>query len=262
MVNMAEICVEHKGLVYHIAKQYVSVCAYDRAVDIEDLAQAGYIGLMQAVQTYDKSKGAFSTWAAIYIKLEMRKVLGINRGVKRADQGAASLDEVILGAEDSTLLDSLEAPDDTEGEYDHRELVQGVHSIVDTLPELQRTLIRWHDLQGQNLSAAGRSCGLTPSAANQTHHKAIQNLRRNPRMRALAKAHHLDRATSWYQHVGYRTIPQYMDKQHGGYSVLAGEVCSCSLIPVPPPPEKWRLFLSLGTGMGLDKSGEPRAHGK
>ena len=38
MVNLAEVCTEHKGLVYHIAKQYIRICAYDRAVDIEDLA--------------------------------------------------------------------------------------------------------------------------------------------------------------------------------------------------------------------------------
>ena len=79
MVNMTEVCAEHHGLVYHIAKQYMRVCEYDRAVDIEDLAQAGYIGLIQAAQTYDESKGAFSTWAGIYIKMEIRKVLGLNR---------------------------------------------------------------------------------------------------------------------------------------------------------------------------------------
>ena len=57
----AEVCSTHKGLVYHIAKQYLKVCEYDRAIDIDDLAQAGYIGLMQAVQTYDETKSSFST---------------------------------------------------------------------------------------------------------------------------------------------------------------------------------------------------------
>ena len=120
MVNIVEVCSTHKGLVYHIAKQYIKVCEYDRAIDIDDLAQAGYIGLMQAVQTYDESKSSFSTWAAIYIKLEIRKVLGITRRDQRADQGAASLSELLPGAEDCTLLDTMEASDDTEGEYDHR----------------------------------------------------------------------------------------------------------------------------------------------
>ena len=206
MVNMAEVCSEHRGLVYKVAQHYLKVCRYDRAIDIEDLAQAGYIGLMQAIQTYDENKGAFSTWAAVYIKLEMRKALGITRLDRRADQGAASLDEIIPGVEDTTLLDTLEALDDTEGEYDHRELVQGVQSTVATLPETQRTLVQLHDLQGKSLSAIGRSCGLTTSATYQTYRKAIRNLHHNPRLRALAKAHHLDQITNWYRHVG---IEQY-----------------------------------------------------
>jgi len=181
MVNITEVCSAHKGLVYHIAKQYIRVCTFDRAVDIEDLAQAGYMGLIQAVQTYDESKGAFSTWAGIYIKMEIRKVLGLSRRDQRADHGAASLDEMLPGAEDITLLDTLEAPEDIVGEYDQDEFVQGIRGIVDTLAEPERELVQLHDLQGVGLSAAGRTCGLTPSAANHIHSKAMRNLRRNPR---------------------------------------------------------------------------------
>lgn len=202
MVNIAEVCSTHKGLVYHTAKQYIKVCTYDRAVDIEDLAQAGYMGLIKAVQTYDESKGAFSTWTGLYIKMEIRKVLGLSRRDQRADHGAASLDEMLPGAEDITLLDTLESADNIEGEYDQDELVQGVRGIVDTLAEPERELVQLHDLQGIRLSAAGRACGLNPSAANHIYSKAMRNLRRNPHLRALAKAHHLDRVTSWYQHVG------------------------------------------------------------
>ena len=199
---MAEVCSTHKGLVYHIAKQYIKVCEYDRAIDIDDLAQAGYIGLMQAIQIYDETKSSFSTWAAIYIKLEMRKVLGITRRDQRADQGAASLDEMITGAEDITLLDTLEASDDTEGEYDHTELVDGVRGIVATLAEPQRTLVQQHDLQGLSLVHAGQSCGLESSAVYRAHQQAIRRLRRDPRLRALAKAHYLDQITNWHRHVG------------------------------------------------------------
>ena len=204
MVNMAEVCSTHKGLVYHIAKQYIKVCEYDRAIDMDDLAQAGYIGLMQAVQTYDETKSSFSTWAAIYIKLEIRKVLGITHRDQRADQGASSLDELLPGAEDITQLDALEAPDDN----DHVELVDGVRAIVATLAEPQRTLVQQHDLQGQSLVSAGQSCGLESSAVYRAHQQAIRKLRRDSRLRALAKAHYLDQITNWHRHVGvneYRT---------------------------------------------------------
>ena len=160
------------------------------------------MGLIQTVQTYDESKGAFSTWAGIYIKMEIQKVLGLSRRDQRSDHEAASLDEILPGAEDIMLLDTLEALDNIEGEYDYNELIQGVRGIVDTLTGLERELVELHDLQGIGLSAVGRVCGLTPSATNHIHSKAIQNLCRNPRLRVLAKAHDLDQVTSWYQHVG------------------------------------------------------------
>ena len=129
-------------------------------------------------------------------------MLGITRRDQRADQGAASLNELLPGAEDITLLDTLKTADDTEGEYDHVELVQGVQSTVSTLPEPQRTLVQMHDLQGRQLSETGQRCGLSATDTYKTHKRALQSLRRNPRLRALANAHHLDQITNWYKHVG------------------------------------------------------------
>ena len=201
MVNMAEACAEHRGLVYHIAKQYQTVCLYDRAADPEDLVQAGYIGLMRAVQTYDESKGIFSSWAVIHIRLEMRKVLGICRRIQRADSNAISLDEVVPGTEDATLLDILEAPVDIEGDYDHVELVKGVRKAVDNLPAPESTLVRMHDLQGKELAAVGNRCGLSADVAYRTRRNGLKRLRKDPRLLELARAHNLDRRTNWYRHV-------------------------------------------------------------
>ena len=54
----------------------------DYEVDIYDLRQAGYLGLMQAVERFDPEKGAFSTFAVSYIigyiKREMHHLRGIN----------------------------------------------------------------------------------------------------------------------------------------------------------------------------------------
>jgi DNA-directed RNA polymerase specialized sigma24 family protein len=131
----------------------------------------------------------------------MRKALGINRGAQRADLNASSLDEVLPGTEDGTLLDSLEAADDIEGEFDHAELVEGVRTAVGLLPDLQSTLVRMHDLHGQELAAIGNRCGLTADAAYKAHRNGLEKLRRDPRLLALARAHRLDRRTNWHLHV-------------------------------------------------------------
>lgn len=200
MVNMTEVCANNRGLVYTIARRYLAACERDRAVSLDDLAQAGYIGLIEAAQTYDEAKGAFSNWAVIYIRKEMREALGLHSSKPKADKDALSLDTEI--GEDMTLSDTLAAPDDTEGLIDRSEMIQAVRGSVNALPAPQNTLVRLHDLQGQSLAAAGQHCGMGLSAARKAYAKATLNLRRNERLRALAIAHHLDRLTNWHRHVG------------------------------------------------------------
>ncbi|MDD3920872.1 MAG: sigma-70 family RNA polymerase sigma factor [Eubacteriales bacterium] len=201
MINMAEVCEENRGLVYHIAKRYISACRQDRAADIDDLAQAGYIGLIEAVKTFDESKGVFSTWAAMYVQAEMRKTLGLHRHDPRADQGALSLDAPVLDGEAITLADTVEAPENVETATERAELVQAVRATVDALPVPQNEIVRRHDLRGQSVTAAGVCCGLTASAAQNAYHRGRDRLSRDAALRALAAAHHLDRRTNWHRHV-------------------------------------------------------------
>jgi RNA polymerase sigma factor (sigma-70 family) len=45
---------------------------YQTVLDSADLAQAGYLGLLHAVETYDPTTYQFSTWAAIHIRQRMQ----------------------------------------------------------------------------------------------------------------------------------------------------------------------------------------------
>lgn len=200
MVNMAEVCTENSGLVYYIAKRYLAVCESDRATDIEDLAQSGYIGLIEATQTYDESKGAFSTWATFYIRKEVRKVLGLSRRDQRADQGALSMDAPI--GEDITLADAIRSPEDIEADADHTELVQAVRDAVDALPADQRALIVSHDFKGGTFTSAARAYGMVPSTVSSHYHRARRALYQDPKLKALAEAHNLDQRTNWHKHIG------------------------------------------------------------
>ena len=48
---------EHDGLVIYMANKYFPLC--DAATDFDDLVQAGRIGVMRAMATYEPGKGAF-----------------------------------------------------------------------------------------------------------------------------------------------------------------------------------------------------------
>jgi len=58
---------QHLPLVHHVARKLMRTLGTD--VDADDLVSAGTMGLMQAVETFDASRGlAFSTFAAPRIR--------------------------------------------------------------------------------------------------------------------------------------------------------------------------------------------------
>ena len=72
---MEEAVIEHQGLVKSIVKRF-SVSAFDR----DDLMQAGFMGLIDALRGFDPAKGyAFSTYATPFILGAIRKELKTKR---------------------------------------------------------------------------------------------------------------------------------------------------------------------------------------
>ena len=77
---------QHLGLVYHVAGQLARARAND--VELEDLVSAGTLGLIDALENFDASRGlAFSTFAAPRIRGamldELRRLDRVPRSVRR-----------------------------------------------------------------------------------------------------------------------------------------------------------------------------------
>ncbi|MDF1498831.1 MAG: sigma-70 family RNA polymerase sigma factor [Patescibacteria group bacterium] len=73
---------EHIGLVKSIANKYKGM-----GIDFDDLVQEGTIGLMQAMEKYDKTKGRFSTFAYHCIQNRIFATLNNSRTI-RVPRGA------------------------------------------------------------------------------------------------------------------------------------------------------------------------------
>ena len=72
---------ENKGLLRMMARRYARVCALDRAVSVEDLMQAGFVGLMRAAATFDPEAGkSWAGWARWHIRMEFESALGLRHG--------------------------------------------------------------------------------------------------------------------------------------------------------------------------------------
>lgn len=202
MVNWTEVCEQHSGLVYTIARRYLGACEHDPAIDIDDLMQTGFIGLMQAASTYDDTRGSFANWAAFYIRQEIRLMLSLHRKQPRVRMLELSLDAPLSEGEEPTLGDTVASDMDIEADVQQQEVVQAVRVAVDRLPEGQRMLVCLCDLQGRSLRDVARVCGLPLNMAKNTRKKGQNTLFFDKNLRALTTEDKLDKTTNWHQHVG------------------------------------------------------------
>jgi RNA polymerase sigma factor FliA len=98
---------QHLGLVYHVAQQLTRAFAGD--VEVDDLASAGTLGLIDALEHFDASRGlAFSTFAMPRIRGamldELRRLDRVPRSVRRKArqiEGVATSLASVLGREAS-----------------------------------------------------------------------------------------------------------------------------------------------------------------
>ena len=74
---MDELLLKYDKLIYMMANKYKNYAS------IDDLYQAGCIGLKEALTHYDKSKGSdLTSYICLYIKGEMLKEVGNSREIR------------------------------------------------------------------------------------------------------------------------------------------------------------------------------------
>jgi len=117
--------------VAHYALCYLPFIKGRPKIDFDDLMQAGYIGLHMAAERNDPERGGkFSTYAAFYIKREMRREAGIDGRRDPVDM-AYSLDAPLISGDGRsiTLGDTLAADDET-GSFEAEELRETVRAAI------------------------------------------------------------------------------------------------------------------------------------
>lgn len=71
--DLTEFIIENKGMVFDVA--FKCLTKTKLPVELDDLRQEGYIGLIKAYQYFDPLKGAISTFAYYWIRNEMTKYI-------------------------------------------------------------------------------------------------------------------------------------------------------------------------------------------
>lgn len=198
---------ENKWLLDSIAKKCRGYCSKDHAVSEDDLRQAGFIGLMNAANTYDEKK-SWNYYARWCILKEIYRMLGIRDGqCVSVNAQAVSLDAPVGDDDSSATLGEL-LIDERIPPIDEAILIQevqeSVRRAVDELKDpRQRQIMTIYLLEGGNLKDAAVAVGMTIMQARQLYNRAISILWRDFRLRSLAD---IESETPYGRHKGVRAF--------------------------------------------------------
>lgn len=206
-LEMEELARQNRGLIYQIALGYRWACDLDRATDLEDLMQAGTLGVWAAAQSFDPDGGkSWASYAAWFIKREMRALLGIASTRRRADLGAVSLSAPVSGGDpDGPAIEETIA-DETLPEIDAGALAwderRQVREAVDRLKDdRQRRAIMARFFAGQSQAEIGAAMGITAQRVSEIIRAGFRTLRQDRRLREIAE---IEARTPYYVKIGIR----------------------------------------------------------
>ncbi len=196
--RLGELYDRNRGLLYQLAKRYLGI---DNAVGLEDLVQAGFLGLAAAVDAWDPERGAWSTIAHFHVRKAMRGAVGLHGTRTRAHNGAISLNEPMPGDEDgdSSRLDTLadESLPDADEAIIQDERCVALHEALGRLAPDRAEAMRLHDIEGLSYQRAGERMGITGDQAHNVRTYALRDLRRDWQLKRA-----LDEETRFHAHKG------------------------------------------------------------
>lgn len=176
-----------------VALRYHSLLALTGAIDMEDLIQAGCIGLIYAQQHYDSEAGAsFMTYAFNHVRRHMQEAMGCSRGEMKL---TCSLDEPISAddPDSETLLDTIPDPDAIDPpeyfaeEADRLEVIHEVRAAVSRLDnDKQREVVTRYYLNGESTASISLDMGIKRNGISGVRQQALRKLKHDYRLRRFA----------------------------------------------------------------------------
>lgn len=192
--NLETLYQDNKGLLRRWANHYAPACS--SVVDIDDLTQVGFLGLVRASETYQEERAAWSTWASLYIRTAMQEALGRRRN----RPSVLSLDQPVAEDADITLMDTVadESAPDAEDLVLRDDLARSVRAAVDALEdEAVRLAIQRVYFDGLTQTQLAEERNVSPSVCRRWIEKGKKQLARDRRIRI-----YLDDLTRFHAHKG------------------------------------------------------------
>lgn len=178
----------------------------------EDLIQSGFFALVDAVEGYDPSKGAFNTYLCFHVRKEFRKTIGrTDKQLNDPLNSAFSLDVPKFDSdpEGPSMFDYVPDTRDRISETDEQVYQEQLHDALEcalnALPEREATAIRSEFWDGCSLKETAERIGcLSIDRARQIRNNGLQHIRNSSMGKKLEQF--LDEETSFYNGMGLATF--------------------------------------------------------
>jgi len=172
MKNSTNQVESNMRLVVSVAKKYQGL-----GLSLDDLIQEGAIGLIQATQKYDASKGKFSSYAHLWIKATItRAISNKSRTVRIPCSQTANTDVHVKVSELDSSYQGVEAPV-VYDKFEQREKTDKVNALLSKLKPNQAEIVRkkfgigCNEMETKEIAA---ELGVTVQAVNKAVRKAIE----------------------------------------------------------------------------------------
>lgn len=173
-------------LVYKYARHYLGLLEGRGGLTIEDLLQTGYVALADAVESYDSTVAAFSTWLCIYLRKHFRIAAGLHGKAKTNDpiNSKVSLNAPIAEEDGDTLDALIEDPNSTatfqsvEDAIWTEQLHNALENALSSIPDDMAEVLRLRNFEGLSLDEIGERWNLSRERVRQLENKGIRELRK------------------------------------------------------------------------------------
>lgn len=201
--------------------RYMAIKRYSRvqdvgAIDLDDLIQAGYLGLVRAVETYKPDLCQFTTWLTNHLKTAFDDACGCSSIRQKKDpiHRAASLDSPVYSddPEGPTLGDSIPEPLDAVSAIDDevfQEQLQGaIERLLSKLSPSAADVIRSSYIDGEPVAAIAKRYLTTTKKLYNRRLDYLYQLRALSRSTKEGRElrQYIEDSTDYYFHVGSNTF--------------------------------------------------------
>ena len=206
---MNQLCYQCKGFICQQAMRWGRAWKNRPSFDTDDLIQAGYMAIYDAVEHYQPERGGFLNFLTFYLKTEFSNVAGCRTPAQMNEplNTAISLDSPVKSDSEGelTIADTIPAEEEgfcnIEESMYHEELKKVIHEALQSLPERNGMVIDGHYLKGETQTALAEKLNVTTGRAGELIRDGLRLIRKSKYMQPLQEFMWME--NDCYQYTGY-----------------------------------------------------------